>query len=413
MRGMDELKSPGNILVLTYWNYRDALVQTYTIPYLRMIRRHQKPEALIYLLTLEKDHQFASTREGEIVKCQLLEEGIQWVPSKYTSFGISALLGWIPLIFKLIRVVRTQNIKVLHAFATPAGSAGYILSVLTGTPLVLDSFEPHAEAMIENGTWRRNSLAFQILLKLERWQARRASVVIATTTGMLQYAQNKYGFCPPHHFVKPACVDLNQFLKPAIKDSSMLNAWGWQDKIVCVYAGKLGGIYYDKEVFDFLKAGFEFWGDRLRFLFLTNQSRQEVMELCRVSDFDFSLIHMEFVPHAEVSKYLALADFALTPVKPVPTKRYCTPIKDGEYWAMGLPVVIPSQISDDSEIIDKERIGAVLKDSSKLSYNQAIRSIDRLLQIPKDELYAKIRQVAVKYRSYDIAEVVYGKLYGS
>ena len=137
------------------------------------------------------------------------------------------------------------------------------------------------------------------------------------------------------------------------------------------------------------------------------------MELCRVSDFDFSLIHMEFVPHAEVSKYLALADFALTPVKPVPTKRYCTPIKDGEYWAMGLPVVIPSQISDDSEIIDKERIGAVLKDSSKLSYNQAIRSIDRLLQIPKDELYAKIRQVAVKYRSYDIAEVVYGKLYGS
>src|SRR5262245_38217110 len=35
------LKNPGNILALTYWDYRDALIQTYTLPYLRMIRKHQ------------------------------------------------------------------------------------------------------------------------------------------------------------------------------------------------------------------------------------------------------------------------------------------------------------------------------------------------------------------------------------
>ena len=45
-----------------------------------------------------------------------------------------------------------------------------------------------------------------------------------------------------------------------------------------------------------------------------------------------------------------------TPVKPVPTKRYCTPVKDGEYWALGLPVIITEGISDDSGIIRENGI---------------------------------------------------------
>jgi hypothetical protein len=39
---MSDVKNEGNILVLTYWTYPDALTQTYTLPYLSTIRKDDK-----------------------------------------------------------------------------------------------------------------------------------------------------------------------------------------------------------------------------------------------------------------------------------------------------------------------------------------------------------------------------------
>ena len=120
---------------------------------------------------------------------------------------------------------------------------------------------------------------------------------------------------------------------------------------------------------------------------------------------------MTFVPHAKIPRYLGLADFAVTPVRPVPTKRYCTPIKDGEYWALGLPVVITANISDDSQIISETAIGAVLQDLNVDAYHTAVQQIDHLLHKPRKENYDAIRAIAKKYRSFEIAERVYSQVY--
>src|SRR6185295_4367020 len=118
-------------------------------------------------------------------------------------------------------------------------------------------------------------------------------------------------------------------------------------------------------------------------------------------DLDPGIIEIRFVPHAHIPEYIGLADFALTPVKPVPTKRFCTPIKDGEYWAAGLPVVITKNISDDSEIIEKNNIGAVINEFTKDDYLKAIQKIDNLLNNqPAEVLSRKIISVAEKYRSF-------------
>jgi hypothetical protein len=104
-----------------------------------------------------------------------------------------------------------------------------------------------------------------------------------------------------------------------------------------------------------------------------------------------------------------LADFAICPVKPVPTKRYCTPIKDGEYWASGLPVVITKGISDDSDIIAQHDIGFVLQNLQPDEYQKAISKIDLLMQTPGTR--EKIREVARQYRNFRIAEEVYRLIY--
>jgi glycosyltransferase involved in cell wall biosynthesis len=119
-----------------------------------------------------------------------------------------------------------------------------------------------------------------------------------------------------------------------------------------------------------------------------------------------------FVPHAEIPKYIGLADFALSPYKPVPSKRFGTPIKNGEYWAMGLPVVITPDISEDSNIITENNAGVVLNGFTEEDFLHAITQIDKTISHKsRMEVYNAIRPLAEKYRNFSIAEEVYGKLY--
>lgn len=403
------MKATGNILVFTQWSFKDALVQTYTLPYVSLIRQIISPERRIFLVTSEQEHIALATEEINHINRDWDERNMQLLPEPYKRFGLRKMLSATGNLSKLIRVIKRENIKTIHAFCTPAGSIAYLLSKFTGTELIIDSYEPHAEAMVENGTWKKSGAAYKILFSLEKKQTKRARAVIATTSGMKQYALDRYGVAVKNFYVKPACVDLEKFV-PVDKSSSLLKELGFEDKIVGVYAGKLGGIYLNDEVFHFIKLCYDQWKDDFRFLMLTNAPKEDINEQMKKVGLPENSIVSKFVFHDQIPEYLSLGDFALNPVKPVPTKRFCTSIKDGEYWAMGLPVVISPNISDDSEIIEKEKIGVVVD----LSDNALLRAaIDKLQDLLKDKiaLKQKIRQIAIQYRSFKIAEKIYKEIY--
>lgn len=399
-----------NILILTYWSYSDALIQTYTLPYVRIIRKNLPSGSSIHLLTLEKDKDSISAMGRHEIAIELEKEGISWLPFNYKPFGLSAFFLWVGISLKLTFLIIKNKIHAIHCWCTPPGAIGYFLSVLLNRKLILDSYEPHAEAMVENGTWKRGGIAFKLLFWLERKQTERASCIISATKGMYKYAKRKYKVDITNFFVKPACVDMELFNENVIKDQILLDQLSLENKIVCVYAGKFGGIYLDKEIFEFISVASKHWGSAFRFLILTSHSVEEINEYCSRSGVDMNCVVMKFVPHREIPLYIGLADFALTPVKPVPTKRYCSPIKDGEYWALGLPVVISDNISDDSNIIEVNDIGVVLRDYNQETYLRAVLKIESLMS--KGNLRNKIRRIAVQYRSFKIAENVYQAVYG-
>ena len=98
----------------------------------------------------------------------------------------------------------------------------------------------------------------------------------------------------------------------------------------------------------------------------------------------------------------------------VQSKRCCTSIKDGEYWSLGLPVVITNSLYDDVKIISENDAGAVVENLSELDYLKAVEKIDCMLNKWSDkELYKKIRPLAEKYRNYDIGRKIYGTIYNS
>lgn len=399
-----------NILVLTYWGFKDALIQTYTLPYVKQIASITGGK--VFLVCLQQSPNNFSKSELIVISQDLQKENIILINLNYEKFGLKMGLKWGYYLFKLALICFTKNITFIHTWCTPAGALGYILSTITQKPLILDSYEPHAEASVENGTWSKDGFAFRMLFWLEKKQSHHAKHFIAAAKSMKHYATEKYGITPLSIFVKPACVDLEKFKPQASKNKELLKAMRLENKIVCVYAGKFGGIYLAQEVFDFFKAAHDYWGDSFHILLLTNQSESSLRAFCEKSDLDFGIISSKFVPHSEVAQYMSLGDFGITPVKSVPTKQHCTPIKDGEYWALGLPVVITPHISDDSDIIEQNNIGAIWHYDKKGTYLDTIKKIDFLLKSQnKPVLQSKIRAIAEKYRNFGIAENIYKKIY--
>src|SRR5574337_549881 len=329
------------ILVLTYWSFPDALIQTYTLPYLRIIRDILPEGSEIYLFTLERNQPEQPAKQ--------IEPGIYHFSLALYPFGIKAANNWLKNFSKLKKLARQKNIDTIHTWCTPAGAIGWRLAKKTGLPLVLDSYEPHAEAMVETGTWRRGGIAHRLLFYLEKKQTFAAKWLIGVVPGMKEYARMKYGFSGENFLFKPACINLELFHPSKRKNAALLKSLGLENKIVCVYAGKFGGLYLREESFLFFKAAAQFWGERFRVLLLSSTPQEEINALCRAAGLDPEFIITRFVPHAEVPDYMGLGDFAFSAFKPVPSRKYCTPIKDGEYWAMGLPVAIPPGISRSEE----------------------------------------------------------------
>jgi len=395
------------ILVLTYWAYQEALVQTYTLPYLKIMAENKSLS--IWLVCLQPKGKTIDAAELEAIQSALASFRIRLVLLDYKPLSLAGLVNTGLIVLKLLIFTIKYKIDVIHAWSTPAGALGYVIAKTLSRRLVIDSYEPHAEAMIENGTWKKGGVPFRFLFWLEKKQTHYASSVIAATEGMREYARLKYGKnFTTNFFVKAACVDFNKF-NIKNRDKEFRQSLNLTNKIVAVYAGKFGGIYLDTDFFRWVKVAVEHWGDKFRLLLLTNHSKQEILIYCKQFDIPSDAIYQKFVSHEQVPRYMGLADFAVTPVKPVPSKRYCTPIKDGEYWAMGLPIIIPDGISDDSDIIRKEEIGYVFKRLNEEEYLYSIIAIEKL--ISDSEVEQRITRVAEKYRSFEIARSVYQRVY--
>ncbi len=396
-----------NILIVTYWSYNSALIKTYTLPYIDIIKSKLSNDSTIYLLTLTAKSETA-LNEYEANYKELKQKNIQLINFTYSPFGFNMFVKMFGILLYLANFIYRKKVDVIHAWCTPGGAIGYVLSRLTGRPLILDSFEPHAESMLETGTWQKTGLAYRLLFILEKLQLKRAKHVICAAQGMILYSKSVYGISKENYFVKPACVDLNLF-DPSGIDSSLLIPGIDEISVVCMYAGKFGDIYLSGEVFDFFAVARSFWGEKFKVLLLTNQSDDEILKFCEGSGLPFQTIIKKFVPHNIVPSYMALSNFGICPVKPVPTKKYCTPIKNGEYWAMGLPVVITKDISVDSDLIEEYNIGYVLKNLTVKEYLNAVKKIDELLKT--GSIHNKIRAVAEKHRNYSIANAIYSAIY--
>lgn len=400
-----------NILFLSSWSYDEPLAHSYFLANIRIIRKIVPADVKIFVQTLEKNTAAQNLEIRRAIEKTLASENIIWVPLRYHQFSIKALLAYQWSFAKLLWLVWTNKIKVLHAFAPAAGTAALLLKQFTGKKFIIDSWEPHADCMVETGVWKKTSLAYRILRWSEKHQCEQADVLLAASPGMKNFAEKNLGIVRGLILHRPACVDTDVFSPNQEQRNAYRMKMNWEDKTVCVCVSKLGGLYMREDVFRFFVSGLRVFGENFHALLISANSQEEVESLRIAAKFPASQLTHITISHQEIPGWLNACDFSFNPQMPVPSKRFGTPVKDGEYWACGLPIVIMPDISDDSKIVEEENAGVVMKSLTEEAMIQAMQSMNQLLKQETD-IRQRMHQIAIKYRSYEIARKAYRMIYG-
>lgn len=288
---------------------------------------------------------------------------------------------------------------VVIARGVPAGNLALRLKRRHRVRLVIESFEPHARYMRDAGVWSPSGPKFMIQALLEWRQRSGADHLVCLSTAFRDELLGK-GVDPARVSVMPCLVDTAAFAFDSVaraKTRELLGIRG--DDVVIVHLGKFGGVYYDDEAFFALGEFASRLGEQGFVMVLTPHDPETVRR--RASQWGISKLSVGSVEHDEVPRHLAAADVAITSVRPLASSAACSPVKDAEYWANGLPVLISPGIGDDADLTSQHRLGVVADLTDRTALGSAV---DELVAIAM-EAGSRDRIAAFARAQRDVAQL--------
>jgi len=398
-------------LYICYFGLRKPLVQTQVLTYLREIKKIDGLK--ISLLTFEPEMSKRWTAaEIESEKTKLAQQGIKWYCLPYHKrFSILATAydvlngAWF-----VRKTLAHERVDVLHCRVhVPAlmGALGRKFSRQKPRLLFdIRGFMP--EEYTDAGVWPEGGWLYRTVKKVEKWLIGQADGFVVLTEkarNILFPESSKTGtdnFGRPVEVI-PCCVDLSRFGQPNDHERERRRAeLGVSDRFVVSYVGSFGGWYLTDSMIDFFKTAREQRPET--FLMILTQSGG-VAERLKAAGFGEEDFFVGKVPPAEVPRYLAAADVAISFIKACFSKLSSSPTKIPEYLGAGLPVISNKGIGDIDELITKERVG-VLLDLDPHGYRAALEEVEVLME----EKHFAERSADIARNQFDL-ETIGGERY--
>lgn len=391
------------ILYISYWGIDDVLTSATVIPNLALLRTYSDT---IVLCTVER---------SPVTSTPQLPPGVIHLPVqnflRLPRF-LRKLTDYVRLYIVLLKIKRRYQITTVICRGAMAGSFGYLLYKRFGLPFYVESFEPHANYMVEGGTWRRNGIEHRIQSFFEKKQIQFATGLMPVTFNYQQELIMTHSVSPERVKVMPCCVDTDKFrFSKAARVNVRKRLQISDGTITGIYVGKFGDIYYDNESFEIFKTSFEVFEGNFFLIILSPESREEILLKSEKYGIPASRVFVSKVSHADVPDFLSAADFAFSLIRSTPSRRFCSPIKNGEYWANGLLILLTEGVGDDEHILGINDAGAVINtsvDSVKLGLLHIKKQIN---EKTREELNKKISTLARQHRNFQIIAKAYRQLF--
>lgn len=383
-----------NILYLCYWGINDTLSQSTVYPNLIRLAELDRIHRII-VVSIEREPilRTVSLPKNDKLQYTVLVSGLGF-RDKLNDF--------ISFPNQLNELCKKHKVDAMLGRGALAGSLLYLAWKKNRIPFYVESFEPHSEYMLDSGVWSKTGLKFQIQKFLEKKQMENASGLMPVSK-TYQEKLKAIGISAERIQMVPCTVDIRKFNFSQSERIVGRERLGFSvNDRVGIYVGKFGDIYHSlAEAFSYFKQAFTFYGSKFKLILLSKVEDSEIQEFCDYYNLPKEQIQTYFVNHDEVATFLSISDFAYAFIKPGPSKRYCSAIKIGEYWANGLPILIPEDIGDDSAIINMEQAGCIL--NKELDY---FEDLNKIIADPSHR--TRIAGLAEEYRSTELVNRAYG-----
>jgi hypothetical protein len=358
------------IFIFAYYSYKDPVFQSAVLPY--FVDFPEKEKFKFILLTFEQEKYQLNKQEKEEIKQFLAQNNIHWHTKKWHSGHFKIFKkGYdflVSMIFSLYLIVKFKP-KFIYSEGFPGAIITHFLSKITGKKHIVHTFEPHADYMIESGVWEKTSWEARFIKKMELKIAQNAFAILTATN---LYIEKFKPICPNTQFFRvPSCVDLELFQyaeNQRIKKRKELDLS--ENDCLLVYLGKFGGMYWDEEVFDLFDYFKKNGNENYKLLIISKDNQLQFSH--RLNEHIFWIN----ADRNEVPSWLSASDLAICGIKNIRSRRFSSPIKNGEYWAMGLKVIILEGISDDYISAQELSIGYVLKNNSEIELRKILHTIE-------------------------------------
>ena len=362
-------------LYICYFGLREPLVQTQVLPYLRELARGG---VVVSLLTFEPDMRGAwDERATRDARASLADEGIEWfaLPYHKSPSAPATLYDILAGAWKAARLVRKRGIDVLHARAHVPMAMALLARWLAPCRTIFDVRGLMAEEYADAGVWREGSKVYRAVKWLERAGLRRADQVVVLTERMRAWLSESGLARTEKVTVIPCCVGLSRFEGDGAKETEGISERnvideGGAERFEVVYAGAATGLYLLEEMARFFLA-VRALRPRAFFRVLTRSDAGRVSEVLKRAGLSTEEFRVGAVEPSEVPVYLKRARLGLSFRKASFSQIAASPTKIPEYLAAGLPAVSNEGIGDTDELLERERVGVVVRGFTSEDYAEA------------------------------------------
>ena len=384
-------------LVFTTHSLRDPLTEGLT---LHFIKANASMDSTFILITFETNR-YRLSKEGEHATKSVLKEqwNIEWHPFTFREGSILkprkffSLLG---VFFSMSRLALVNSPLHVFAICSPAAAALHLATLWKRPPLTIYAFEPHAQMMLEMDIWKKGSANYVFLSALEKGAAKRASHIMTGTDAMIQKLKSWNVKAKIHKVPTGSDPALFQF---SLKHREHFKAkWNTQNKHVIAYVGKLGGLYLAEDLIAFFGAMYSA-NNNFYFLILTPNEPREVILWCTKHGLPANSYHIGICPIKELSGYLSACDLGVIAYGNIPSRKFFSPTKSGNYLMSGLPILIQRETSEDDVLVTQNNVGVVIDRFDIDQIPALVSSIDKLLLEDRVELAERCMAVGRRERS--------------
>jgi hypothetical protein len=388
-----------NVIFLSYWGINEGLSNATVLPHVTILSNHPEVDRVI-LVTIERGHFHAPDLPRRVTHVPLV--------SKHSrNVILTKINDFLDFPKQIISLCQKFDIDLLICRSSLAGAIGYLVWRKIKIPYTVESFEPHGSYMLESQVWRPWDPRYILQQYFESKQKKTAFHVLPVAENYAKMLLAE-GVAKTKITTMPCCVDLNRFAFSSTHRKELREKLRIKPTaVVGIYVGKFGGMYYDDVAYKVFKHSQDFFGPAFYLIVLTDHDSVKLTSLLKNQGVDTNRVSIEQVTHEHVPQYLSASDFAFTFYKKSPAMKFLSPIKIGEYWANGLPILIEDGIGDDARIIANNDAG-VICDFRNMQIDFA--RLQSFLNAGREVVAERIANIANEHRNFSRVENAYDQI---